>query len=68
MGICAHIAALNSMHPVIHAFDGFRTSHTIKKVEVIDYARIAPFVPHDKVAEYRKLCLSPNHPTCFGSC
>jgi pyruvate-ferredoxin/flavodoxin oxidoreductase len=32
--IAAHLAALKAEHPVIHAFDGFRTSHTIKKVEV----------------------------------
>lgn len=51
--ICAHLAAVNAMHPVIHAFDGFRTSHTIKKVEMISYDRLAPHVPHDQIAKFR---------------
>ncbi|MBF4805954.1 MAG: pyruvate:ferredoxin (flavodoxin) oxidoreductase, partial [Pseudoleptotrichia goodfellowii] len=33
----AHLAAIKSRVPVLHFFDGFRTSHEINKVEVIDY-------------------------------
>lgn len=42
MAIAAHLTAIYSSHPVVHAFDGFRTSHTIKKVELIDYEHLRP--------------------------
>lgn len=51
--IVAHLAAIKAQHPVCHAFDGFRTSHTIKKVEVLDYARIKPFVPTEEIRAFR---------------
>ncbi|KAH0575808.1 Pyruvate-flavodoxin oxidoreductase 4 [Spironucleus salmonicida] len=67
-GIATHLAAINAEHPVIHAFDGFRTSHTIKKVEVLDYEKLKPFIPHQKIAEFRQRALNPEHPECYGSC
>jgi pyruvate-ferredoxin/flavodoxin oxidoreductase len=51
--IAAHIAAIKGQHPVIHAFDGFRTSHTIKKVEMIKYEEIKPFVPFAEIKAFR---------------
>jgi pyruvate-ferredoxin/flavodoxin oxidoreductase len=51
--IVAHIAAIKAQHPVIHAFDGFRTSHTIKKVELVSYDKIKPFVPYAEIAKFR---------------
>jgi pyruvate-ferredoxin/flavodoxin oxidoreductase len=51
--IVAHIAAIKGSHPVIHAFDGFRTSHTIKKVEMVDYEKIKPFVPYEEIKAFR---------------
>ena len=66
--IVAHLAAINGSHPVISGFDGFRTSHTIKKVEMIDYAKIKPFVPYAKIEEFKKASLSYTRPECYGSC
>ena len=66
--IVAHIAAIKGQHPCIHAFDGFRTSHTIKKVEMVDYEKIKPFVPYEEITEFRKQALNPDHPKMVGSC
>ncbi|CAL5970181.1 Pyruvate-flavodoxin_oxidoreductase 4 [Hexamita inflata] len=66
--IVAHIAAIKAEHPVIHAFDGFRTSHTIKKVEVINYENIKPFVPFEEIKNFRLKALNPEHPKAMGSC
>ncbi|KAH0575862.1 Pyruvate-flavodoxin oxidoreductase 3 [Spironucleus salmonicida] len=66
--LVAHIAAINAEHPVIHAFDGYRTSHTIKKVEVISYDKIKPFVPYEKIAEFRHKSLNSQRPEAYGSC
>ena len=66
--IVAHLAAIKGSHPCIHAFDGFRTSHTIKKVEMLDYAKIQPYVPYAEITAFRQQALNPEHPKCMGSC
>lgn len=47
--IVAHLAAIKGQHPVISAQDGFRTSHTIKKVQILKYEQIKPYVPYDEI-------------------
>jgi pyruvate-ferredoxin/flavodoxin oxidoreductase len=39
LGLTAHLAAIESSVPFVHFFDGFRTSHEIQKIAVIDYDR-----------------------------
>ena len=51
--IVAHLAAIKGQHPVICAQDGFRTSHTIKKVEVLNYKKIEPYVPFEEIKAFR---------------
>ena len=63
----AHLAAIRGRVPFLHFFDGFRTSHEIQKIEVMDYADLAELVDYDAVAEFRKHSLSPNHPTLRGT-
>ena len=36
IGSIAHLAAISARVPFLHFFDGFRTSHEIQKIEVID--------------------------------
>jgi pyruvate-ferredoxin/flavodoxin oxidoreductase len=45
MAIVAHIAALNGSLPVLHFFDGFRTSHTAMNVKVLPYEEMRPIFP-----------------------
>ena len=49
IALCAHIASLRASLPFVHFFDGFRTSHEIQKIEVIDYEDIRKVVNWDKV-------------------
>ena len=41
LGLTAHLAAIESSLPFVHFFDGFRTSHEIQKIAVIDYDDMA---------------------------
>lgn len=66
--IAAHLTAIKAQHTVINAFDGFRTSHTIKKVKMVKYEDIKPFVPYEEIAAYRRRSLNPEHPKTMGSC
>ena len=62
----AHLAALKSRVPFLHFFDGFRTSHEVQKVEVIEYDELAKLVPWDDVNRFRQGALNPNHPVTRG--
>ncbi len=63
----AHLATIKTRVPFVHFFDGFRTSHEIQKIEVIDYDHYARLVDHDAVAEFRNRALNPEHPVTRGT-
>ncbi len=63
----AHLAAIKGRVPFLHFFDGFRTSHEIQKIEVMDYDDLAKLVDMDAVEAFRKRGLSPNDPVIRGT-
>ena len=63
----AHLAAIKGRLPVIHFFDGFRTSHEIQKIEVLDYEDYAKLIDQKSLEEFRERALSPNHPVTRGT-
>ena len=63
----AHLAAIKSSVPVLHFFDGFRTSHEIQKIEVIDYKDLAKLVDKKMVKYFRDYALNPEHPAIRGT-
>ena len=65
--LVAHAATLRSRIPFVHFFDGFRTSHEISKIELLDDADIAALVRDDDVVAHRLRGMSPDHPTLRGS-
>ncbi len=67
LALVSHIATLNSSIPFVHFFDGFRTSHEISKVEVIDYEDIEKLVPWDMVKAFRERAMNPEHPHLQGT-
>ncbi len=67
LALVAHLSAIESSVPFLHFFDGFRTSHEIQKVEVIDQEDMAKLVNHEKIAEFRKKAMNPEHPNLRGT-
>ncbi|MEQ8198854.1 MAG: pyruvate:ferredoxin (flavodoxin) oxidoreductase, partial [Clostridiaceae bacterium] len=63
----AHLAAIKSRIPFLHFFDGFRTSHEIQKIEVIDYDDVAKLVDYQEIQNFRNRALNPEHPTVKGT-
>ena len=57
----AHLAAIEGSLPFIHFFDGFRTSHEIDKIEVLDYDYLKSLVDWDSVARFKAKALNPHH-------
>ena len=55
----AHLAALKSRVPFLHFFDGFRTSHEIQKVEVMEYDDLKKLIDWKALEEFRKKSFKP---------
>ena len=63
----AHLAAIKGRVPFLNFFDGFRTSHEIQKIEVIDYEDFAKMVDMDAVSAFRQRGLNPDNPVIRGT-
>ena len=63
----AHLAAIKGRIPFISFFDGFRTSHEMQKIEVIEYDEFANLVDWDAIKEFRVSGLNPERPCLRGS-
>ncbi|MCI9631373.1 pyruvate:ferredoxin (flavodoxin) oxidoreductase [Thomasclavelia cocleata] len=60
LGGIAHLTAIKSSVPVMHFFDGFRTSHEIQKVEVMDYDVLESLLDKEALARYKKNAMNPH--------
>ncbi len=63
----AHLAAIKGRVPFINFFDGFRTSHEIQKIEVLEYEQLAPLLDRDAINQFRRSALNPDHPVMRGT-
>ena len=63
----AHLVAIKSRVPFLHFFDGFRTSHEIQKIELIDEARLTALLDREALAAFRARALNPEHPVTRGT-
>lgn len=63
----AHLTTIKSRVPFLHFFDGFRTSHEIQKIEVLDNEDLAPLIDYKALQEFRERALNPEHPVTRGT-
>ncbi len=63
----AHLAAIKGKVPFLHFFDGFRTSHEIQKVELIDYDALGKMLDWEAVKEFRNNAVNPDNPKTRGT-
>lgn len=63
----AHLCAIQSRVPFLHFFDGFRTSHEVQKINVIDYADFAKLMDREALQSFRDRALLPERPVLKGT-
>ena len=63
----AHLAAIKGRVPFINFFDGFRTSHEIQKIEVLEQEELAPLMDKEALNRFRRNALNPDHPVIRGT-
>ena len=62
----AHLSTIKSRVPFLNFFDGFRTSHEIQKIEMLENEDLAPLVDQQALAEFRSRALTPEKPVARG--
>ncbi|MCP5106045.1 MAG: pyruvate:ferredoxin (flavodoxin) oxidoreductase [bacterium] len=62
LGVVSHLASLESWVPFVNFFDGFRTSHEVQKVEMIDYDTMASMLDMKYVETFRERAMTPDNP------
>ncbi|MDE5689061.1 MAG: pyruvate:ferredoxin (flavodoxin) oxidoreductase [Paramuribaculum sp.] len=62
----AHLATIKSRVPFVNFFDGFRTSHEIQKIEMLEQEELEPLLDRQAVAEFRERALNPDAPVARG--
>jgi pyruvate-ferredoxin/flavodoxin oxidoreductase len=67
LALIAQAATLEARVPLVHFFDGFRTSHEVAKIEAIDEDVIKQLIQHEHIAAHRARALTPEHPVLRGS-
>lgn len=67
LALVAHLAAVDGSLPVLHFFDGWRTSNEMATIDVIPYSDIASVVDRQKVKAFRDHAMNPEHPDLRGS-
>ena len=63
----AHLSAIKSRVPFLHFFDGFRSSHEIQKIEVIEYEDFKKLLDEDALRQFRERALNPERPVTRGT-
>ena len=67
LALVAHLSTLKAKVPFLHFFDGFRTSHEVSKIDVIDYDEIKPLVDMKDIGDFKARALNPEHPHQQGT-
>src|ERR1700761_4999421 len=62
LALIAHAASLETRIPFLHFFDGFRTSHEVNKIEMLNEDDMRSLINMDRIIEHRQRALSPDHP------
>jgi len=65
--LIAQVATLRSRVPLLHFFDGFRTSHEVAKIEELTDEDLRSMLPDELIATHRRRALTPDDPVIRGT-
>ena len=67
MALISQAATLEARVPILHFFDGFRTSHEVAKVEQVPIETVRAMIDDKLVFAHRARALTPDHPVIRGT-
>ncbi len=66
LAVVAHLSAIKGSLPFVHFFDGFRTSHELNTIDLIDEKEVLKLIPWDSINSYKEKCLNVNCGVQYG--
>ena len=67
IALVAHLATIEARVPFMHFYDGFRTSHEIQKIEIIEYEDMERLFNYNAFKEFKSRSINPEHPDTRGT-
>lgn len=67
LAVVAHLSAMAGSVPMLHFFDGFRTSHEIQRFEALDEDELRGLLPQTQIRQFRARAMNPEHPHQQGT-
>ncbi len=67
MALIAQAVSLKSRIPVLHFFDGFRTSHEIAKIDTLNDEEMLSLLDEEAIRQHRERAMTPDHPVIRGT-
>ncbi|MBQ4031597.1 MAG: 2-oxoacid:acceptor oxidoreductase family protein, partial [Bacilli bacterium] len=67
MAMVTHLSSIKSSLPFIHFFDGFRTSHEISKINMIDMDNVKDLIDKKSLSGFRERAMHTNNPNTRGT-
>jgi pyruvate-ferredoxin/flavodoxin oxidoreductase len=67
LALVSHLATIEASVPFLHFYDGFRTSHEIQKIEMIDYDDMATLFNKDAYRKFKERAINPESPNTRGT-
>ena len=67
LGAIAHLTAISSSMPFLHFFDGFRTSHEIDKIDVLESDDYKQLLDYEALKKFKEKSLNPYNPNTRGT-
>ncbi len=67
LAMVAHAATLEARVPILHFFDGFRSSHEVNKIEVLNPDDIREMIDEQYITEFRQRAMNPDRPVIRGT-
>lgn len=63
----AHLSAIKASLPVLHFFDGFRTSHELSKINILEKKDLENLIDIDSLNKFRNKAINTNNPKTYGT-
>ena len=67
LALVSHLASIDVSLPFLHFFDGFRTSHELNSIYVLEDEDVKKLLDNDKVLKFRNRALNNNNPVTRGT-
>lgn len=67
LALVSHLSSIKASLPFLHFFDGFRTSHELNKISILEDEEVKELIPYEELEKFRKRALNNEYPVTRGT-